>query len=34
MFKEPEKGNHDININRTSEEALETLGINEKSQCF
>ena len=27
MFKEPEKGNQDININRTKE-ALETLGFN------
>ena len=32
MFKEPEKGNEDININRTAE-ALKTLGINDKSQC-
>ena len=27
MFKEPEKGNQDININRTKE-ALDTLGFN------
>ncbi len=33
MFKEPEKGNHDININRTKE-ALDTLGFNLNKSDF
>ncbi|MBH75686.1 MAG: CoB--CoM heterodisulfide reductase [Flavobacteriales bacterium] len=32
MFKEPEKGNEDININRTTE-ALKTINVSDTSKC-